>query len=204
MFEMNDKSGPQTSITARSARLQPASGVNGHGVTVWLTGLPCSGKSTIAEHLANVLRSRGRRVEVLDGDLIRTNLSRGLSFSRDDRDINVLRIGFVSHLLTRNGVCVVVAAVSPHAAARLKVREQIGAFVEVHVDCPVAECERRDVKGMYAKARAGEIKAFTGIDDPYEEPEQPEVTVHTREETPAESAAKVLRVLENLDYLGAR
>src|SRR5262245_7030166 len=130
------------------------------GFTVWLTGLPCSGKSTISEHLAEGIRACGRSVEVLDGDIIRTNLSRGLGFSREDRDVNVRRIGFVAHLLSRNGVAVIVAAVSPHARARQEVRAQIKDFVEVHVMCPVAECERRDVKGMYAKARAGEIRCF--------------------------------------------
>jgi adenylylsulfate kinase len=170
------------------------------GFTVWLTGLPCSGKSTIAAQLADCLRSAGKRVEVLDGDVIRTNLSRGLGFSREDRDINVRRIGFVAHLLSRNGVVVIVAAVSPYARARTEVREQIIDFVEVHVECPIAECERRDVKGMYAKARAGQLPHFTGVDDPYEPPIAPEVSVHTQRETPEQSAEQVLLELERRGY----
>jgi adenylylsulfate kinase len=157
------------------------------GFTVWLTGLPCSGKSTIAAKLAECLRARRRKVEVLDGDIVRQNLSKGLGFSRADRDTNVLRIGFVAQLLSRNGVAVVVAAVSPYEAARQKVRSQIPRFVEVFVDCPLEECERRDVKGMYKQARAGSLGAFTGVDDPYEPPRDPEVTVHTRDEAVEES-----------------
>jgi adenylylsulfate kinase len=173
------------------------------GVTVWLTGLPCSGKSTLATELAAVLSARGKSVEVLDGDAIRTNLSHGLGFSRADRDINIRRIGFVAHLLSRNGVVVLVAAVSPYAQARQQVRELIGDFIEVHVRCPVAECERRDVKGMYAKARAGELQHFTGVDDPYEQPLQPEVTVYTNRETPAVSASHVIALLERRGYVAA-
>ena len=172
------------------------------GFTVWLTGLPCSGKSTIAEQLAEGIRASGRSVEVLDGDIIRTNLCRGLGFSREDRDINVRRIGFVAQLLSRNGVAVVVAAVSPYAQARQEVREQIEDFFEVHVECPIAECERRDVKGMYAKARAGQLPGFTGVDDPYEPPVAPEVTVHTQRETPEQSAARVLTALDRRGCLG--
>lgn len=173
-----------------------------HGFTVWLTGLPCSGKSTLSEQLARVIRASGRNVEVLDGDVVRTNLSYGLGFSRADRDVNVRRIGFVAHLLTRNGVAVVVAAVSPYARARQQVREQIKDFIEVHVACPIAECERRDVKGMYARARAGQLPGFTGVDDPYEVPLEPEVTVHTQRETPEQSVTEVLAALERRGYLG--
>src|SRR5689334_12887001 len=136
----------------RNARLEAARDES--GFTVWLTGLPCSGKSTIAAKLAGALRAHRRRVEVLDGDVVRQNLSKGLGFSRADRDTNVLRIGFVAELLARNGVVVVVAAVSPYAAARQRVRTQIERFVEVFVECPLEECERRDVKGMYKQARA--------------------------------------------------
>jgi adenylylsulfate kinase len=171
------------------------------GFTVWLTGLPCSGKSTIAAQLAEHLRARGQRVEVLDGDIVRQNLSKGLGFSRSDRDTNILRIGFVANLLTRNGVAVVVAAVSPYEATRQQVRQQIGRFVEVHVDCPLEECERRDVKGMYRKARAGTLGAFTGVDDPYEPPESPEVTVHTQREGVGECLRKVTQKLTALGYL---
>jgi adenylyl-sulfate kinase len=171
------------------------------GFTVWLTGLPCSGKSTLATHLVSELIARGCRAERLDGDVVRTHLSRGLGFTREDRDINVLRIGFVAQLLSRNGVVAVVAVVSPYAATRGLVREQIGRFVEVHVDCSIAECQRRDVKGMYARARAGHIQGFTGVDDPYEPPDHPEVTLHTERETVLESGQKILSALEDLGYL---
>ncbi|HTV18349.1 MAG TPA: adenylyl-sulfate kinase [Polyangiaceae bacterium] len=171
------------------------------GFTVWLTGLPCSGKSTIASKLVEHLRSSGRKVEVLDGDIVREHLSKGLGFSRADRDTNVLRIGFVAQLLSRNGVAVVVAAVSPYAATREQVRQQIPGFVEVFVECPLEECERRDVKGMYKKARAGTIGAFTGVDDPYEPPIHPDVTVRTREEAVDESLRKVLDKLAELGHL---
>ncbi|MEO8177269.1 MAG: adenylyl-sulfate kinase [Deltaproteobacteria bacterium] len=173
------------------------------GFTVWLTGLPCSGKSTIAAKLVECLRASGRKVELLDGDIVRQNLSKGLGFSRKDRDTNVLRIGFVAQLLTRNGVTVVVAAVSPYAATRAQVRQQIASFVEVHVECPLDECERRDVKGMYEQARAGKLVAFTGVDDPYEPPPQPEVTVRTGEEPVEESLQKVLKKLSDLGHLPA-
>lgn len=169
--------------------------------TVWLTGLPCSGKSTIASHLASQILARGYRVELLDGDVVRTNLSRGLGFSREDRDVNVLRIGFVAHLLSRNGVFAIVAAVSPYADTRKRVREQLGAFVEVHVDCSLEECERRDVKGMYQKARAGALPGFTGVDDPYEPPLQPDVRVETERETIDQSVGRVMSALEVLGYL---
>lgn len=171
------------------------------GFTLWLTGLPCSGKSTLARLVAEALSARGRDVEVLDGDVVRRNLSRGLGFSRADRDVNVLRIGFVAELLSRHGVAVVVAAVSPYESTRRKVRESIRDFVEVHVDCPLSECERRDVKGMYARARAGELADFTGVDDPYEPPEAAEVTVRTQGESAAESAARVLERLRELGYV---
>jgi len=170
------------------------------GVTVWLTGLPCSGKSSIAQLVARELRQQGRRVEVLDGDAVRAFLSAGLGFTREDRDTNVRRIGFVAELLTRHGVFVIVAAVSPYAETRREVRARIGAFVEVFVACPLWECERRDVKGMYARARAGQLAAFTGVSDPYEAPVTPELVVNTSEQTPEESAARVLQRLEELGY----
>jgi adenylylsulfate kinase len=170
------------------------------GFTIWLTGLPCSGKSTIAKLLSEKLLNQGRLVEVLDGDVIRKNLSHGLGFSREDRDRNVRRVGFVANLLSRNGVVVVVALVSPYRAIRDEVRATIGRFVEVHVDCPTSECERRDVKGMYGMARAGTIRGFTGVDDPYECPEHSEITVHTSRETVEESTAKILSALPRLGY----
>lgn len=174
------------------------------GFTVWLTGLSCAGKSTIGEMVESELRARGRKVEILDGDIVRRNLSKGLGFSKSDRDINILRIGFVSKLLTRNGVAVVVAAISPYRDIRQQVRGEVGNFVEVYVKCPLEECIKRDVKGLYKKALAGEIKNYTGIDDPYEEPDNPEVLVETNVETPEQSAAVVIRSLESLGYLERR
>ena len=170
------------------------------GFTIWLTGLPCSGKSSIATLLAERLLNQGQLVEVLDGDVVRKSLSLGLGFTREDREHNVRRVGFVANLLSRNGVVVIVALVSPYRATRAEVRATIGRFVEVHVDCPVSECERRDVKGMYKKARAGLLRGFTGIDDPYECPARPEVTLHTDRETVEESAGLVLGALPRLGY----
>ena len=166
------------------------------GLTLWLTGLSGAGKSTIAERVAAELRRQGRRVEVLDGDAIRENLSRGLGFSKEDRDTNIRRIGFVAELLARNGVVVIVAAISPYRAVRDEVRARIDRFVEVHVHCSLDELVRRDVKGLYRRALAGEIEHFTGVSDPYEEPLDPEVVVDTGVENADES---VLRVLAALD-----
>ncbi|MBI4307940.1 MAG: adenylyl-sulfate kinase [Chloroflexi bacterium] len=170
------------------------------GATVWFTGLSGSGKSTIAERLVNVLREREIKVELLDGDVVRTNLSKGLGFSKEDRDTNIRRIGFVSKLLTRNGVVSVVAAISPYREVREEVRRDIGDFIEVYVHCPLEELVRRDVKGLYAKAIRGEIPNFTGVSDPYEEPLNPEVTVHTDRETVDESLGKVLAAIERRGY----
>lgn len=171
------------------------------GVTIWFTGLSGSGKSTIAHALETELRRQGYGLEILDGDIVRTNLTKGLGFSREDRDENIRRIGFVSHLLTRNGVIVLVSAISPYRDIRDEVRERIDDFVEVYVDAPLEVCEGRDVKGLYKRARAGEIKQFTGIDDPYEPPLNPEVHCHTDAETVEESVAKVMAKLTELGYL---
>jgi adenylylsulfate kinase len=149
------------------------------GFTVWFTGLSGAGKSTLAEMLFHELRRRELRVEILDGDVVRTNLSKGLGFSREDRDTNILRIGFVANLLTRNGVATIVSAVSPYRDARNQCRAAIKDFVEVFVHATVDECAKRDVKGLYEKARAGQIKGFTGVDDPYEEPQSPEIYIDT-------------------------
>lgn len=169
--------------------------------TIWFTGLPSSGKSTISVLVEKEIGSRGRNVEVLDGDVVRTNLSKGLGFSKEDRDTNIKRIGFVCHLLTRNGAFAISAAISPYREIRDEVRDMIGDFVEVYVDCPLEECIKRDVKGLYKKAISGEIKEFTGISDPYEEPLNPEITVMTGDETPQESADKIVAKLEELGYL---
>ena len=175
------------------------SGHNGHrpGLCLWLTGLSGAGKSTIGRAVERELRERGHRVEVLDGDVVRRNLTVGLGYSRRDRDVNVGRIAFVADLLSRNGVIVIVAAISPYQEARDKARQQMrGRFAEVYVRATVDECERRDVKGLYKRARDGEIDQFTGVSDPYEEPESPEMVVETEGESPAESAAKVVALVE--------
>jgi adenylylsulfate kinase len=174
------------------------------GFTLWFTGLSGSGKTTISEIVEHELRERERQVEVLDGDIVRTNLSKGLSFSREDRNINVLRIGFVANLLTRNGVGVVVSAISPYKEARDQVRRRIVDFVEVFVDAPLEVCAERDVKGLYKKAFSGEIEQFTGVSDPYEPPNAPDLVLKTEVETPEESARKVIEKLEFFGYLWPR
>jgi len=173
------------------------------GVTIWFTGLSGAGKTTITKALAEELRTREVNFEILDGDIVRQNLTKGLGFSKEDRDENIRRIGFVSHLLTRNGVIVLVSAISPYRAIRDEVRQKIGDFIEVFVNAPLNVCEDRDVKGLYKRARAGEIKGFTGIDDPYEPPENPEIECRTDLEELAESVGKVLNKLEETGYLAA-
>jgi adenylyl-sulfate kinase len=171
------------------------------GFTLWLTGLSGAGKSTLADAVAVELRRNGIRAETLDGDEVRQNLSKGLGFSREDRDTNIRRIGYVAKLLTRNGVAVVTAAISPYRAVRDEVRKEIGNFVEVYVKASLEACIRRDTKGLYRRALAGEIAQFTGVSDPYEEPFAAELVVDTERETPAESAARVLDRLHELGYL---
>jgi ATP sulfurylase/adenylyl-sulfate kinase len=173
------------------------------GFTVWFTGLSGAGKSTLAQHLETVLRERGKNVEILDGDVVRTNLSKGLGFSKEDRDTNVLRIAFVANLLARNGAVAITAAISPYRDIRDQARQQIGNFVEVYVQCSIEELTRRDVKGHYAKALRGELANFTGISDPYEAPLNPEVVVDSEKETVEESLAKIVARLEELGYLKA-
>jgi len=169
-----------------------------NGLTVWFTGLPSSGKTTIAHALEKRLLDAGVRVEVLDGDVVRTHLTKGLGFSKDDRDENIRRIGFVASLLARNGVVVLCSVISPYRAVRDEVRElHDGAFVEVYVSTPVEVCAERDVKGLYAKQRAGEIKGLTGVDDPYEPPLAPEVVVPTHDQTLDESVETVWRALHS-------
>lgn len=171
------------------------------GFVVWFTGLSGAGKSTLSALLADELRRRGVHVEVLDGDEVRTHLSKGLGFSREDRDINVRRIGFVAKLVARCGACAITAAISPYRSIRDEQRAQIDHFVEVYVQCSVAVLAERDVKGLYKKALAGEIKHFTGIDDPYEPPHNPEVTVDSAVESKEESLAKIIACLERLGYV---
>ncbi|HAN74098.1 MAG TPA: adenylyl-sulfate kinase [Planktothrix sp. UBA8407] len=171
------------------------------GVTVWFTGLSGAGKTTISGAVAEILKEKECKLEILDGDIVRENLTKGLGFSKPDRDENIRRIGFVANLLTRNGVIVLVSAISPYREIREEVREKIGDFVEVYVNAPLTVCEDRDVKGLYKRARAGEIKGFTGIDDPYEFPTNPEVECHTDNEDISESIAKVLKKLADLGYI---
>src|SRR6266566_5159569 len=171
------------------------------GFTIWLTGLSGAGKSTLSRAIEERLRARGRNVEVLDGDIVRTHLSKGLGFSREDRNTNIERIAFVCSLLTRNGVICVSAAISPYSEAREWAREEIKHFIEVYVKCPIEVCRQRDVKGLYQLADEGKIKGFTGVDDPYEEPEQPELVIETDNETIEESMARIFARLEELEYL---
>jgi adenylyl-sulfate kinase len=167
------------------------------GCTIWFTGLSGAGKSTISRLLEQRLRSVGAKVEVLDGDVVRTHLCKGLGFSKEDRDENIRRIGFVCDLLSRNGVIAIGAAISPYRAIRQEVRERIPNFVEVYVHCPLEVLIDRDVKGLYKKALAGEIAHFTGISDPYEPPLAPEVTIDSSLETPEQSLERIWTVLEN-------
>ncbi len=173
------------------------------GVCIWFTGLSGSGKSTIAQALIPMLMERGRQATVLDGDVVRTHLSKGLGFSKEDRDINILRIGFVAGEIARHNGSVVCAAISPYRKARNEARKMVGEdrFIEVHVNTPLEVCEARDIKGLYARARRGEIKGFTGIDDPYEEPLDPEIVLDTVEVTPDENARKIIQYLEGRGFL---
>ena len=171
------------------------------GFTIWFTGLSGAGKSTISEIIERELRAINRKVEVLDGDVVRTHLSKGLGFSKEDRDTNIRRIGWVCEVLSRNDVIAIGAAISPYRAIRDEIRERIPNFFEVFVDVPLEVLIQRDTKGLYKKALAGEIKGFTGIDDPYEPPLDPELVIHTDKETPAESAGRILAALRELRYI---
>ncbi len=171
------------------------------GFTLWFTGLSGSGKSTLSHAIFTRLRERGAKVELLDGDVVRTNLSQGLGFSKEDRDTNVRRIGFVCELLSRNGVIAIVAAISPYRAVREELRAKIANFVEVFVDCPIPVLAERDVKGLYKKALAGEIAHFTGVSDPYEPPENPELVIRSDLESLDESISTVWAKLESLRFL---
>jgi bifunctional enzyme CysN/CysC len=175
---------------------RPSVASENRGLTVWFTGLSASGKTTICRAVYERLAARGCRLELLDGDTVRKHLSQGLGFSREDRDENIRRIGFVAGLLTRNGVIALVAAISPYRAVREEVRASIGTFVEVYVNAPLEVCEARDPKGLYRKARAGTLSAFTGVDDPYEPPQHPEAECHTDRESIEESVAKALAAVD--------
>jgi adenylyl-sulfate kinase len=177
-------------------------GSTARGFTTWFTGLSGSGKSTIAEMLYHELQARGLNTEILDGDVVRQNLSKGLGFSKEDRDTNIRRIAFVADLLTRNGVATICCPISPYKETRDEARALIGNFVEIYVHATLEElAENRDPKGLYKKAMAGEITGFTGVDDPYEVPEDPELVLDTENETPEESLANVLSALKRLGYI---
>ncbi len=171
------------------------------GFTLWFTGLSGSGKTTLAKLLEQELLERGLKVERLDGDIVRQSLTRDLGFSKEDRDRNIERVTFVAKLLTRNDVAALCSFISPYRERRAKSRQEIGEFIEVHVECPVEVCAQRDMKGLYAKAFAGEIEHFTGVSDPYEEPENPEIVCYTAQETQDESAAKIITYLEGHGYV---
>lgn len=171
------------------------------GFTLWFTGLSGAGKSTIANILEKKLKEKKLKVEILDGDIVRTHLSKGLGFSKEDRDTNIKRIGYVASLLSRNSVIAITAAISPYKEIRDEVREMSENFVEVYAKCPLEVAEKRDVKGLYKKARAGEIPQFTGISDPYEEPISPEIIVETDKQTPEESASKILDWLKENKFI---
>jgi len=173
------------------------------GVVLWFTGLSGAGKSTLAEALVPKLRAHGKKIEILDGDVVRTHLSKGLGFSREDRDTNIARIAFVAHLLARNGVTVLVAAISPFRETREKARALIGDFLEIHVAPPLEECIKRDVKGLYKKAIAGEIQQFTGISDPYEDPVSPELKIDTATVSVEDGVGRILGLMRDLGYLEA-
>jgi adenylylsulfate kinase len=175
-----------------------------NGFTLWFTGLSGAGKSTIADLVGPRLEEAGRTVEYLDGDVVRTRLSKGLGFTKEDRDTNIERIGWVASRLTRHGAVVIVSAISPYEETRRKARamvEEFGPFIEVYVEASVEECARRDVKGLYEKAFAGEIKEFTGVSDPYEEPSNPELVLHTEQDSPEQDAQLVLGKLEEMGLL---
>jgi adenylyl-sulfate kinase len=171
--------------------------------TLWFTGLPASGKTTLAERVRNALLERGMKVELLDGDAVRQNLSKGLGYSKEDRDTNIRRIGFVCHLLTRNGVVAIAAAISPYRAVREENRRLIGRFVEVYCKCDLETLKARDTKGLYARALRGEIENFTGVSDPYEPPEQAEITIDTAKDGIETSVQTILARLQEMAYVPA-
>lgn len=171
------------------------------GFTLWFTGLPCSGKSVLADALAEDLKERGMKVERLDGDIVRKSLTRDLGFTEEDRNMNIERVTFVAKLLTRNGVAVLASFVSPYNKIRSYSRKEIVDYILVYVRCSLEECERRDVKGLYAKARAGKIKDFTGIDHPFEDPDNPDIVVETDKQTVEESKEIIFKALDKMGYL---
>ncbi len=171
------------------------------GLVIWLTGLPAAGKTTLAVRVLESLRSRGLKAEHLDGDELRKTLSQGLGFSREDRDKHIMRVGFVCRLLSRNGVVAIVSAISPYRATRDQVRKSVRKFIEVYVKCPLEVCEKRDPKGLYKKAREGKIPQVTGVNDPYEEPLDPELTLETEKETIGACVDKILKYCDHVNVI---
>ena len=199
--------GGKRSLNIHATEHPESDKVAGGGFTLWFTGLSGAGKTTIAHLVGPELEERGKIVEYLDGDVVRTHLSKGLGFSKEDRDTHIERVGWVASRLTRHGAAVIVSAISPYQAIRDRARAMVGefgAFVEVHIHASVEECARRDVKGLYAKAFAGEIKEFTGVSDPYEAPEGPELVIDTEAHEPVESARLVVARLEKLGLVESR
>ena len=195
----DDGKAPNESVSQQIS--QPVRHLNGQGFVLWFTGLSGSGKTTLARLMENELKARGIRVERLDGDVVRQSLTADLGFSKEDRDKNIQRVTFVAKLLSRNGVGVLASFISPYRATRDWVRSEVTNFIEVFVDCSLEECIRRDVKGLYAKAMAGEIPEFTGVSDPYEPPPHPEIIINTIEEPVQESFAKIIGYLEEMGYV---
>ncbi len=179
-----------------STPLTISNGARPRGLTIWFTGLSAAGKTTLNEAVRQCLQAKGYAVESLDGDVLRQNLWKDLGFSKPDRDENIRRIGYVANLLSKNGIIVLVSAISPYRAARDQVRSHVGDFIEVFVNAPLNVCEQRDRKGLYRKARSGELSGFTGVNDPYEAPFDPEIECHTDRETVGESVEKIMRYLE--------
>ncbi len=182
---------------------KPLTALNNYekGVAIWLTGLSGSGKTTISIPLVDRLKNIGYRVQILDGDVVRKKLTKDLGFSKEDRDKNIQRVTFVAQQLVNHGVIVVCAFISPYLSERQYARSEIGNFIEVFVKCPIEVCEQRDVKGLYAKARSGEIKNFTGIDDPYEEPKNPEITVNTSTSTVDDEVNSIIKYMKNNNHI---
>ena len=174
---------------------------NNKGFALWFTGLPCAGKTSVADLVAKKLRAMNMKVERLDGDIVRQGLTRDLGFTKEDRDKNIERVTFVAKLLSRNGVATLVSFVSPYREKRRYARQETTNFIEVYVKCPVEVCKKRDIKGMYAKALRGEIKDFTGVDDPYEEPLEPEIIIETDKESVDESADNVIKYLVSQNFI---
>lgn len=198
---MSEVQSPKSKLNDSTDSKNASNAINASGACLWFTGLPCCGKTTVADLVAQKLKHRGRKVERLDGDIVRKSLTKDLGFSKEDRNKNIERITFVSKLLSRNGVFVLTSFISPYIKKREHAREETTNFIEIYVKASVEECKKRDIKGMYEKAIKGEIKNFTGISDPYEEPPEPEIVLDTEKESVEESAQKVIRYLKEHNFI---